>query len=233
MTTGASAALAAKQATTTIPIVLTVVGDPVPLKLVPSLARPGGNITGLTNVTIELAGKRVGLLKEMVPKVSRVAILSDEANPTADFNVKDTEIAAAAVGSTPRVFGVRDANEFTSAFSAMLKEHAGALIIGPRPMFFGQRQQLADLAANNRLPTMVTLGEYAQAGGLMSYGPNYADLFRRSATYVDKILRGAKPADLPVEQPTKFELVINLKTAKGLGLTIPPSLLARADQVIE
>ena len=233
VTAGTPAALAAKQATTTIPIVIAGVGDPVPLKLVASLAQPGGNITGLTNVTIELAGKRVGLLKEMVPRVSRVAILWDEANPTADFNVKQTGAAAAAVGLTPRLFGVRDPNEFSSAFSAMLKEQVGALIIGPSPMFFGQRRRLADLAASKRLPTMVTLNAYAQAGGLMSYGPDYPDLFRRSATYVDKILKGAKPGDLPIEQPTKFELVINLKTAKALGLTIPPSLLARADEVIE
>ena len=198
-----------------------------------SLARPGGNITGLTNVTIELAGKRVGLLKEMMPKVSRVAILWDEANPAADFNVKETEAMATAVGLKARLFGVRDPNEFSSAFSAMRKEKVGALIIGPSPMFFGQRRRLADLASSNQLPTMLTLGEYTQAGGLMSYGPNYPDLFRRSATYVDKILKGAKPGDLPIEQPTKFELVINLKTAKALGLTIPPSLLARADQVIE
>ena len=230
---GTPAALAAKQATTTIPVVITGGGDPVPLKLVASLARPGGNITGLTNVTIELAGKRVGLLKEMMPKVSRVAILWDEANPAADFNVKETEAMATAVGLKARLFGVRDPNEFSSAFSAMRKEKVGALIIGPSPMFFGQRRRLADLASSNQLPTMLTLGEYTQAGGLMSYGPNYPDLFRRSATYVDKILKGAKPGDLPIEQPTKFELVINLKTAKALGLTIPPSLLARADQVIE
>jgi len=147
--------------------------------------------------------------------------------------VKQTGAAAAAVGLTPRLFGVRDPNEFSSAFSAMLKEQVGALIIGPSPMFFGQRRRLADLAASKRLPTMVTLHAYAQAGGLMSYGPDYPDLFRRSATYVDKILKGAKPGDLPIEQPTKFALVINLKTAKALGLTIPPSLLARADEVIE
>ena len=233
VTAGAPAALAAKQATTTIPIVIAGVGDPVPLKLVASLARPGGNITGLTNVTIELAGKRVGLLKEMVPKVSRVAILWDEANPTADFNVRETEAAARAVRLTPRLFGVRDPNEFSSAFSTMRKEQVGALIIGPSPMFIGRRQQLADLAANSRLPTMLPFREYTQAGGLMSYGPDYPDLFRRSATYVDKILKGDKPGDLPIEQPTKFELVINLKTAKALGLTIPPSLLGRADEVIQ
>src|SRR5262249_21954656 len=156
---------------------------PVPLKLVTSLARPGGNVTGLTNVTIELAGKRLGLLKEMVPKVSRVAILWDEANPTADFHVKETEAAATAVGVTARLFGVRDPQEFSSAFSAMLKEQVGALIIAPSPMFFGERRRLAELAKNKRLPTMVALGEYTQAGGLMSYGPDYPDLFRRSARY--------------------------------------------------
>src|SRR5262245_11709342 len=233
MTAGAPAALAAKQATRTIPIVIAAVGDPIPLKLVASLARPGGNITGLTNVTIELAQKRVGLLKDMVPKVSRVAILWDEANPTAEFNVRETEAAATAVGLTPRLFGVRDPNGFTTAFSTMHKEQVGALIIGPSPMFIGRRQRLVALAADNRLPTMWSLRGYTQAGGLMSYGPDYPDLFHRLATYVDRILKGAKPGDLPIEQPTKFELVINLKTAKALGLTIPPSLLQRADQVIE
>ena len=147
-------------------------------------------------------------------------------------NVKETEAAATTVGLTARLFGVRDPNEFSNAFSAMRKDHVGALIIGPSPMFIGRRQQLADLAAGNRLPTMCSLRVYTRAGGLCSYGPDYPDLFRRSATYVDKILKGAKPADLPVEQPTKFELVINLKTAKTLGLTIPPSVLARADEVI-
>jgi ABC-type uncharacterized transport system substrate-binding protein len=233
VTAGAPAALVAKQATTTIPIVMTGVGDPVPLGLVASLARPGGNITGLTNLTIELAGKRVGLLKEVAPKVSRVALLRDEANPAADFNVKETEAAATSVGLTLRVFGVRSPDEFSSAFSAMLKEQVGALIVGPSPMFFGQRRRLAELAARNQLPTVFSLGEYTQAGGLMSYGPHFPDLYRRAATFVDKILKGAKPADLPVEQPTRFELVINLKTAKAIGLTIPQSLLLRADEVFE
>jgi ABC-type uncharacterized transport system substrate-binding protein len=230
---GTPAALAAKQATTTIPIVMVGAGDPVILGLAASLARPGRNITGLTTVNIGLAGKRVGLLKEMVPKVSRVAILWDQTNPAAEFNVKETQAAAASVGLTVQVFAVRGPNEFGSSFSAMLKEHVGALIVGPSPMFFGQRRRLADLAVENRLPTVFTLGEYAQAGGLMAYGPHYPDLFRRAAGYVEEILKGAKPGDLPVEQPTKFELVINLKTAKALGLTIPPALLQRADQVIE
>jgi putative ABC transport system substrate-binding protein len=230
---GAPAALAAQQATTTMPIVMVGVSDPVTLGLVPSLARPGGNITGLTTVNIELAGKRVGLLKELIPKVSRVAILWDEANPTAEFNVKETEAAAASVGLTPQVFAVRGPNEFSRAFSAMSKEHVGALLVGPSPLFFGQRRRLADLAVEHRLPTVFTLGEYTQAGGLVAYGPHYPDLFRRAASFVDRILKGAKPAELPVEQPTKFELIINLKTAKALGLTIPPSVLARADDVIQ
>jgi putative ABC transport system substrate-binding protein len=180
-----------------------------------------------------LAGKRVGLLKEVAPKVSRVALLRDEANPAADFNVKETEAAATSVGLTLRVFGVRSPDEFSSAFSAMLKEQVGALIVGPSPMFLGQRRRLAELAARNQLPTVFSLGEYTQAGGLMSYGPHFPDLYRRAATFVDKILKGAKPADLPVEQPTRFELVINLKTAKAIGLTIPQSLLLRADEVFE
>jgi putative ABC transport system substrate-binding protein len=230
---GAPAAMAAHHATTTIPIILAGIGDPVLLGLVASLARPGGNITGVTNVTIELAGKRVGLLKEMVPKVSRLAILLDAGNPVADFNVKETEAATASVGLTLRVFSVRTASEFNRAFSAMLKEHVGALIVGPSPMFIAQRQQLAELAAENRLPTIFALREYTQVGGLMSYGPHYPDMYRRVAAFVDKILKGAKPADLPVEQPTKFEFIINLKAAKQIGLTIPPSVLARADEVIE
>ena len=187
MTAGTPAVLAAKQATTTIPIVIAAVGDPIPLKLGDSLARPGGNITGLTNVTIELAQKRVGLLKDMVPKVSRMAILWDEANPTAEFNVRQTEAAATAVGLTPRLFGVRDPNGFTPAFSTMLKEHVGALIVGPSPMFIGRQQRLVALAADNRVPTMWSLRGYTQAGGPMSYGPDYPDLFDRLATYVDRI----------------------------------------------
>jgi putative tryptophan/tyrosine transport system substrate-binding protein len=230
---GTPAALAVHRATTTIPIVLAGVGDPVPLGLVASLARPGGNVTGLTNVTIELAGKRVGLLRETVPKVSRVAILWDAGNPAADLNAQETEAATASVGLTLRVFRVRNPSEFSHAFSAMVKELVGALIVGPSPMFIAQRQGLADLAAKNRLPTIFALREYTQVGGLMSYGPHYPDVYRRAATYVDRILKGAKPADLPIEQPTKFELVINLKTAKALGLTIPPAVLARVDEVLQ
>jgi putative ABC transport system substrate-binding protein len=193
----------------------------------------GARSLGLSITRLEVRGVDEIESAFAVALRERVAILWDEANPTADFNVKETEAAARAVGLTPRLFGVRDPTEFSSAFSTMRKERVGALIIGPSPMFIGRRQRLADLAANNRLPTMLTLGEYTQAGGLMSYGPDYPDLFRRSTTYVDKILKGAKPADLPVEQPTKFELVINLKTAKALGLTMPPSLLGRADHVVE
>jgi ABC-type uncharacterized transport system substrate-binding protein len=230
---GTPATLAAKQATTTIPIVVVAVGDPVTLRLVASLARPGGNITGLTTVNIELAGKRVGLLKEIVPKVSRVAILWDQANPAAELNMKETEAAAASVGLKLQVFAVRRPTEFSSSFSTMIEGHVGALLVGPSPMFFGERRRLADLAAKNQLPTVFTLAEYTQAGGLMSYGPHLPDLFRRAASFVDKILKGAKPAELPMEQPTKFELVINLRTAKALGLTIPQSILLRADQVIE
>jgi putative ABC transport system substrate-binding protein len=193
----------------------------------------GARSLGLSITRLEVRGVDEIESAFAVALRERVAILWDEANPTADFNVKETEAAARAIGLTPRLFGVRDPTEFSSAFSTMRKEGVGALIIGPSPMFIGRRQRLADLAANNRLPTMLTLGEYTQAGGLMSYGPDYPDLFRRSTTYVDKILKGAKPADLPVEQPTKFELVINLKTAKALGLTMPPSLLGRADHVVE
>jgi putative ABC transport system substrate-binding protein len=232
VTAGAPAAMAAKQATTTIPIVMASVGDPVVLGLVASLARPGGNITGLTNVSIELAGKRVELLKVMVPRVSRVAILTDEANPVGEFSVNQTETAAASIGLTLRVFGVRGPSEFASAFAAMLKAQVGALIVGPSAMFQGQRRRLVELAQNHRLPTVFTVREYTEAGGLMSYGPNNPEMYRRTASFVDKILKGAKPADLPVEQPTKLELII-LRAARAIGLTIPQSLLRRADEVIE
>jgi ABC-type uncharacterized transport system substrate-binding protein len=229
-------ALAAKNATTTIPIVTVAVVDPVGLGLVASLARPGGNITGLTSfVAPEIAGKQLELLKETVPKVSRIAVLRNPATPGSARWLKETEVASLALGDTTlQPLEARSLTDFDSAFAAMTTKRAGALLVAGDVLFLTHRTRLADLAAKSHLPAMYTGGrEYVESGGLMSYGPILPELFRRAAIYVDKILKGAKPADLPVEQPTKFELVINMKTAKALGLTIPPSLLLRADEVIQ
>jgi len=227
-------ALAAKNATKTIPLVTVAVGDPVALGLVASLARPGGNITGLSNsVGPEIAGKQLELLKEVVPKVSRMAVLWNPNTRGNALALRETEIAARALGLELQPLEARSLNDFDRAFAAMTAKRAGALLVLGDVMFSTHRNRLADLAAKNRLPAMYAARESVEAGWLMSYGPNTPELFRRAATYVDKILKGAKPGDLPIEQPTKFELVINLKTAKTLGLTIPPSLLQRADQVIE
>ena len=204
--------------------------------LVTSLARPGGNVTGLSIFAPELVGKCLEQLKQAVPGVSRVAVLWQPGGlgeRTEKDMLKGAEVAARALGVRLQFVEARGPADFDRAFSEMTRARAGALTVLPSNMFFNERRRLVDLAAKNRLPAVYPWREFVDAGGLMSYGPNLADLFRRAATYVDKILKGAKPADLPVEQPTKFELVINLKTAKALGLTIPPSLLARADQVIE
>jgi len=233
---GSLAALAAKQATTTIPIVFHVVGDPVADGLVASLARPGGNVTGFSIVGPELIGKLLELLKQAVPGVSRVAfLLKPDAAPARTMTRFRTEadVAAQALGLRLQVVEARGPADFDRAFSDMTKAGAGALCVLSTPVFWSERRRLMDLAAQNRLPTMISSKAFVEAGGLMSYTPDFADLARSVAVYVDKILKGAKPADLPVEQPTKFELVINLKTAKALSLTIPPSLLARADQIIE
>jgi putative ABC transport system substrate-binding protein len=211
------------------------VGDPVGLGLIASLARPGGNVTGLSFsiVGLEMIGKQLELLKETVPKIRRVAILSNATNPTKPVGIRDVNVAARSLGVQLQLLEARGPNEFDSAFAAMARERVGALLVVADSMFVFHRTRLADLAARSRLPAVYGWREHVEAGGLMSYGPSLRDLFRRAATYVDKILRGTKPADLPVEQPTKFEVVVNLKTAKALGLTIPPSLLQRADQVIE
>ena len=230
------AARAAKQATNTIPIVVAAMHDPVRDGLVQSLARPGGNITGLTFLGPELVPKLLELLKEAVPRVSRVAALlhlGAYAEPTMRDMLKETEVAARALRVQLQLVRVGGANDFDSAFSAMTREHADAFVVLPSPMLFGERGRIVDLAAKHRLPAIYLAREFVELGGLMAYGASIRDLFRRSATQVDKILKGAKPADLPVEQPTKFELVINLKTAKALGLTIPRSLLLRADEVIQ
>jgi ABC-type uncharacterized transport system substrate-binding protein len=210
------------------------VGDPVGLGLIASLARPGGNVTGLSySVGMGTFGKELGLLNEAVPKVRRVAILSNPANPVQPLAIRDVKVAARSLGVQLQLLEARGATEFDGAFAAMAKERVGALLAVADSMFLLHGARLADLAARSRLPAAYGYRETVEAGGLMSYGPSLPDLWRRAAGYVDKILKGAKPGDLPVEQPTKFELVINLKTAKALGLTVPPSLLARADEVIE
>ena len=236
MASAAPQALAAKQATTTLPIVFGAAPDPVETGLVTSLARPGGNVTGLSMLTPELVGKRLELLTQAVSGVSRVAVLWQPGVPgerTDEDMVKEAEAAARALGVQPQFVEARGPADFDRAFSDMTTARAGALIVVGSSMFFIERRRLVDLAAKNRLPAVYPLREYVDAGGLLVYGPKLADLYRRAATYVDKILKGTKPGDLPVEQPTKFELVFNLKTAKALGLEVPPLLIAQADEVIE
>jgi putative ABC transport system substrate-binding protein len=233
VTSGTPAALAAKHATRTIPIVMAQLADPVGAGLVASLGRPGGNVTGMTTQDTDLIGKRLELLLEVAPKVSRFALLVDETNPGTVVIASGTQVAARSVGVQLQYLGVRDPSELEHAFFVMKQDQAGALIVESSSMLFMWRTRLADLALKNRLPTIFAQREYAEAGGLLTYAADFSDLFGRAATFVDKILKGAKPADLPVEQPTKFELVINLKTAKVLGLEVPPTLLARADEVIE
>jgi ABC-type uncharacterized transport system substrate-binding protein len=230
---GSPAALSAKQATRTIPIVFPLHGDPVGTGLVASLARPGGNITGLTSLGLEIGGKRLELLKEAVPHLSRVAVLSNANNPDHGSVLNDVKAAAVSLGLQLQPLEVKGPDEFESTISTVSKMRAQALLLLPDEMFNTHRGQVAALAVKSRLPTIFYNSDWAKDGGLMSYGVDVPDMFRRAATYVDKILKGAKPADLPVEQPTKFELVINLKTAKQIGLTIPPNVLARADKVIK
>ncbi len=230
------AALAAKQATRTLPIVFTTAADPVTSGLVTNLARPGGNVTGLSILAPELIGKRLELLTQAVPGVNRVAVLR-QPNAFGERTEKDiltaAEVAARALGVRLHFVEARGPDDFDGAFSEITRVRADALTVLPSPMLNTERRRLVDLAAKNRLPAVYEWREYVDAGGLMAYGPNLADLYRRAATYVDKILKGGKPGDLPVEQPAKFELIINLKTAKDLGLTISQSVLARADEVIQ
>ena len=234
VTAGNPAALAAKQVTSSIPIVTANGPDPVELGLAATLARPGGNVTGVTSISSELSAKRIGLLKELIPQVSRVAALWDRAARGSALNVRDTEVAARSLGIALQSVAVRpDPRDYDAAFVAIKRDGAGAVIVVQSSAFFAGYQRLSDLALTHRLPSVGGSKEYPEAGGLMSYGADYPDLFQRAAVFVDKILKGAKPADLPIEQPTKYELVINLKTAKALGLKIPRSLLLRADQVIE
>jgi putative ABC transport system substrate-binding protein len=233
--TGANPIITAvKQATATIPVVMAVSRDPVGSGFVASLARPGGNITGFSNDPgPDILGKNMELLKEAVPRISRVAYLWNPVPPGADAYRKMAESAVRKLGVTWQSVEVRKPNEFEGAFAAMARERADAVLVTQDPLFISARNQVVLLAARYRLPAVYGNREYAEVGGLMSYGPNIADQFRRAAVYIDKILKGTKPGDLPVEQPTKFELVLNLKTAKALDLTIPPSLLLRADQIIE
>ena len=236
MAPGAPQASAAKRATTTLPIVFCAAPDPVETGLVTSLARPGGNVTGLSLLGPELVGKRLELLTQAVSGVSRVAVLWQPGVPgeRADKDmVKEAEAAALALGVQPQFVEARGPADFDRAFLDMTTAGADALIVVGSSTFFIERSRIVDLAAKHRLPAVYPIREYADAGGLLVYGPSLADLYRRAATYVDKILNGTKPTDLPVEQPTKFELVINLKTAKALGLEVPPMLLGRADEVIE
>jgi putative ABC transport system substrate-binding protein len=231
---GTQGVTAARNATGTIPIVMIGVRDPLGIALIASLARPGGNVTGVSGSPgLEIVAKQLELLKETVPKIRRVAILSNPANAYHQLAIREVSVAARSLGVRLQLLEARGPNEFDGAFAAMARERVEALLVVSDSIFNAHRARLADLAARSRLPAAYGIRESVEAGGLMSYGPSFLDFYRRSATYVDKILKGAKPADLPVEQPTTFELVMNLKTAKGLGLTIPQSLLRQADQIIE
>jgi putative ABC transport system substrate-binding protein len=227
------AALAAKNATSTIPIVMVSVPDPVAAGLVPSLARPGGNVTGLSRQTRDLIGKTLQLLREALPETVRVDLLANPTEPLNSTMVGDAKEAAKLLGVQLKIVEVRAPAELERAFSTMRADGAGALLVVSGAGFYLNRAQIVGLALRNRLPSVFQNREFAEAGGLLSYAPSTAANYQRAAVFVDKILKGAKPADLPIEQPTKFELIVNLKTAKALGLTIPPSLLLRADQVIE
>jgi putative ABC transport system substrate-binding protein len=226
------AAQAVKRATSTIPIVLAVVADPVGSGLVANLARPGGNITGFSSTGAELSAKRLQLLKETIPRLTRVALLRSPANPWHTKVVEALKAAAPSLSVELSVVGVRTPEEFGPAFSAIRRARAQAVYVVGDGVLLAHRAVLVELASKDRLPSIYFARHFADEGGLMSYGPNFGDLWRRSAGYVDKILKGAKPGDLPIEQPTKFELIVNLKTAKALGITIPESILLRADEVI-
>jgi putative ABC transport system substrate-binding protein len=232
VTGGPAPTRAAKEATVTIPIVMAQGSDPVGNGFVASLARPGGNITGLSSFAAELSGKRLELLKEIIPKLSRVAVLGTSTNPSHAQALKETELAAGAFRVKLQYLDVLDQKDIEIAFRAAAKGRADAVLALTSSVLNSQRTQVTDLAVKSRLPVVYGQREYVEAGGLVSYGTNDNDLYRRAATYVDKILKGTKPADLPVEQPIKFELIINLKAAKQIGLTIPPNVLVRADKVI-
>ena len=229
---GAAAALAAKKATNTIPIVYLGGGDPVALNLVGSLARPGGNVTGMTELSPELTGKRLELLKETFPKIANVSVLARGGAPGITHQLEELERQARAFGLKLNFVEIRGANEIEDSLSTINKRRAGALIEVPNPLFHANSVRIVKFASEHNLPTVFHSKDFVDAGGLMAYGAEFGELYRRAAVYLDKILKGTKPAELPVEQPTKFELVINLKTAKQLGLSIPPNVLVRADRVI-
>ena len=233
VTQGTEATVAAHRATTTIPIVVTVISDPVGTGLVRSLARPGGNITGLTDIAEEVAGKRIEVLREALPGVTRIDVLWNAANASSESQMKDMEAAGRQLGLSVRSLEVRDVNQLDGAFATAVRDQAAAIVVLPDAALFGRRDQIAQLAVKHRLSSLAWTPEFTKSGCLMSYGPDVLEMHVRAATYVDKILKGARPGELPIEQPTRVELMINLKTAKALGLTIPPSLLARADQIIE
>jgi putative ABC transport system substrate-binding protein len=233
VTSGPTMTRAAKQATATIPIVMTFDSDPVGNGFIASLARPGGNITGLSALSPELSGKQVELLKEIIPKLSRVAVLGNSNEPANPKTLKEIELAAGALGVQVQPLDVLGPKDIETAFRAATKARADALVVLASPVLSDQHAKVANLALKSRLPAIYFRQEFVEAGGLMSYGTSFTDLSRRAATYVDKILKGTKPAELPVEQPKKFEFIVNLKTAKQIGLTIPPNVLVRADKVIK
>jgi putative ABC transport system substrate-binding protein len=233
VTAGTPASLAVKKATTSIPLVMVAVGDPVGTGLVASIAHPGGNATGLTSISPELEGKRLQLIKEIIPTVSRVAVFWNPANAYQIANEKEVRAAAAMLQIPVLPVAVRTAEELDGAFATILAERADAVLVLADRVFLHNRERIVGFLVSNRLPAMNAYRELVEAGGMMSFGPSYSVMHRQAATYVDKILRGAKPADLPVEQPAKFEFVLNLKSAAALGLTVPPSILLRADEVIE
>jgi putative ABC transport system substrate-binding protein len=233
VTASTPAVQAAQQATKTVPIVMTLVSDPVASGVVASLARPGGNVTGLSLMHPEVSGKRLALLKEVIPKLSRVAVFWSPSTASYQLVLSETETAARALGVQLQPVEGRGPTDFDSGFSAIARERAGALVVLPDALFRNRQRRILDLAAKSRLPAMYWSRDFVEAGGLMAYGANLPDVFRQAANFVDRILKGAKPGDLPIEQPAKLELVINLKTAQALGLTIPPSLLLRADHVVQ
>jgi len=233
VTRGTPATSAAKKATATVPIIMAANGDPIGVGLVPNLARPGGNVTGLSSVTTELGGKRLELLREALPTVSHVALLWNPTNPAARNDWREADAAARALGLMPVSLEVRKSEDFGPAFETARKQRANVMVVILGGLIQNHQRQIVDLARRHRLPDVYASREFADVGGLLSYGVSYPDLYRRAAIYIDKVFKGARPGDLPIEQPTKFELVINARTAKSLGLTIPPSLMLQADQVIE
>jgi ABC-type uncharacterized transport system substrate-binding protein len=234
VTSGTPALLAARKATTSIPIVMAAIGDAVAVGVVSNLARPGGNITGLSTLYPDLEGKRLQILREMVPSLKRLALLSNPTNPFTQIILKATRAAADKLRVPVEVYEVGKIEEFERVFAAIVKAKPDALaVLADRPFLVSNREQIVRFAARARLPAIYPFSEFVEEGGLVFYGPNFPDMFRRAATYVDKIFKGAKAGDLPIEQPTKFELIVNVKTARGLGLTIPQSILVRADRMIE